>query len=75
MRIEKEYSFKDIKSTIFYWNNKYILKFEYYDMEQTYKFSEFDYSLDELEDLLNENFLADVKATFLFMSKNLQKTI
>lgn len=74
MRIEKEYLIKDIKATLFYWNNKYLLKFERGHLEQTYKFSEFDFSKKEIEILLEDKFIEKVKTTFILMHENLQNS-
>ena len=37
MRVVKSYVCKDINVNIFEYNLKYLIKFEYQDMEQTYK--------------------------------------
>lgn len=74
MRIEKEYNLKDLKITIFYWNNKYILKVESDTFEQTYKFSELDFTLNEVEELITDDFLEGVKKIFFAMFKNLQQS-
>lgn len=71
MRIEKEYTFSDLKATLFIWNNKYLLKFEQGGLEQTYKFSELDYMVEEIEELMDERFLTEVKRIFREMGKNL----
>lgn len=74
MRVEKEYSFKGIKATLFYWNNKFLLKFEQGGLEQTYKFSELDYSIEEIEELINDAFIDKVSGIFNQMHKLLIKT-
>lgn len=68
MRVEKEYSFKGIKTTLFHWNNKFLLKFEQAGLEQTYKFSELDYSIEEIEELLNDGFISSVDDIFRQMN-------
>ncbi|MGK7389706.1 MAG: hypothetical protein ACNS60_05120 [Candidatus Cyclobacteriaceae bacterium M2_1C_046] len=74
MRIEKEYNIKDLKVTIFYWNNKYLLKVENAMFEQTYKFSELDFTLAEVEELITDDFITGVKKIFYDMFKNLQQS-
>ncbi|PZX54792.1 hypothetical protein [Algoriphagus chordae] len=49
MRVVHEFSQKEIRISVFSWNNKYIIKFELGPMEQTFKIPEMDV-LDE-EDL------------------------
>jgi hypothetical protein len=51
MRIIGEIPNQEIKITIFYMNQKYLLKFEKNGLEQTYKISEFDYTVQSVEDI------------------------
>lgn len=74
MRIEKEYSFPNLKATLFSWNNKFLLKFEQGGLEQTYKFSELDYSIEEIEELVSPQFLNNVNKIFKDMNNNLYST-
>lgn len=71
MRIEKEYTFNDIKATLFKWNNKFLLKFEQGGMEQTYKFSELDFTISEIEEMINERFVLKVSDIFSQMHQNI----
>jgi hypothetical protein len=60
------------KVTLYWWNNKYILKFETPFFEQTYKVSEMDIANeDEVRQLAtNEDFLAKVYERFRQMKND-----
>ncbi len=62
MRIVKELSINSIKITIFCWNNKYILKYEAGQCEQTYKWRELDITSEEsvIESATSELFISKV---------------
>jgi hypothetical protein len=47
MRVIKEIAHPDYRTTIFHWNNKYIIKLETAMMEQTFKINQFDLASDE----------------------------
>ncbi len=47
MRIVFEIPGDQVKTTVFHWNQKYLIKFETAMYEQTYKISEWDVSGDE----------------------------
>jgi hypothetical protein len=51
MRVIKELVFPDCKASIFYMNQKYIIKFERGNLEQTYKLSELDYIIADVSDI------------------------
>jgi|688.fasta_scaffold618931_2 hypothetical protein len=51
MRVIAEISHPQVKISIFYMNQKYIIKFEMHNLEQTYKLSELDYIIKDLEDV------------------------
>jgi hypothetical protein len=51
MRIIAEFPHPILKISVFDMNRKYILKFEKGNLEQTYKISELDYSIQGLEDI------------------------
>ena len=51
MRVIAEIPHPQIKISIFYMNQKYIIKFEMYNLEQTYKLSELDYIIRDVEDV------------------------
>jgi len=48
MRIIKEILYPDCKVSIFYMNQKYIIKFEQNNLEQIYKFSEIDFIIGDI---------------------------
>lgn len=75
MRIEKEYNLHGMKVTLFYWNNKFLLKFEQGGLEQTYKFSELDYTVEEIEAFTTDTFVKKVAGIFNEMNKNLQSEL
>lgn len=75
MRIEKEYNLQGMKATLFTWNNKFLLKFEQGGLEQTYKFSELDYTMEEIEAFTGDRFVQKVASIFNEMNKNLQSAL
>lgn len=75
MRIEKEYNLPGMKVTLFNWNNKFLLKFEQGGLEQTYKFSQFDYTIEDIEVFTTDRFVQKVSLTFNNMNKNLQSAL
>jgi len=59
--------------TIFFWNQKYILKFEKKDFEQTFKISQLDILEEEIEGLSqNKEFLKKIKARFQSMQEDIE---
>jgi hypothetical protein len=78
MRVIGEIPHAELKITIFYMNQKYLVKFEKNALEQTYKISEFDYiipSLDELKTAMSENFIHRVLLVFAEMEKSLSEAL
>lgn len=72
MRVIGEISHPLCKISIFYMNQKYIIKVEKDTYEQTYKLSEFDYLIKDVEDikkLVSENFIQKCLAIFLNMQE------
>jgi hypothetical protein len=58
MRVIKEITHPDYRTTIFNWNNKYIVKLETPMLEQTFKLNEYDVSSDdEVVRLLDDEFI------------------
>ena len=51
MRIIAEIPHESCKISVFYMNQKYIIKFEKGNFEQCYKISEIDYAIKDLEDI------------------------
>ncbi|HAI76326.1 MAG TPA: hypothetical protein DCM08_08760 [Microscillaceae bacterium] len=69
MKVIKTIPLDDFNITIFYWNQKYLIKFEIPDFEQTYKISELDISgeadLDAI--IADKQFLEEVNNQFIHM--------
>ncbi|MFD2203384.1 hypothetical protein [Shivajiella indica] len=76
MRVVKEFFKEEIRISIFNWNNKFILKFEFGPMEQTFKIPEIDV-LDEndLDGFCEGWFFEEVKSRFKEMGQSFQKQI
>lgn len=73
MRVIKEFTKKDIKVSIFYMNQKFIVKFEKENLEQIYKFSQMDYFIQDenkLMELLNDELMDTISETFEKMKSN-----
>ena len=76
MRLIQEIPHEEYKISIFSWNNKYIIKFENNQLEQTYKISEWDLtSEDDITSLVNHLIASDVKEVFGLMSKKFSEAI
>ena len=74
MRVIKEISFADCKASIFYMNQKYIIKFETNSLEQSYKLSELDYiigDVSDIEKIIEESLYPQSQAIFQAMQKAL----
>ncbi|WP_448527989.1 hypothetical protein [Raineya sp.] len=73
MKQLKQFSEGSLAITLFWWNQKFILKFEQNQLEQTYKVSELEYSEAEVLELAqNQEFLGCVKKRFEQMYSDLQ---
>jgi len=71
MRIVKEVPHHRFKITIFSWNNKYIIKIEDAHLEQSFKIDSTEVAgLDEVEAILNEDFLLAALKRFVEMGKD-----
>lgn len=56
--------------SLFQWNSKYIVKFEWEQLEQTYKIPEYEVtSIESIEKLLDLDFLEKVKQRFVDMQQ------
>lgn len=76
MRIVGEIPNAQCKITIFYWNNKYLIKLERGLIEQTYKVPELEVSGEEdVKKIVNEDFLAQVVGLFDKMEETLYAAI
>ena len=55
--------------SIFEWNNKYLIKFETNQLEQTYKISKLDVGdVEDLKKIMDDSFLDEVKENFIKLS-------
>jgi hypothetical protein len=77
MRIVFEIPGEQVKTTVFHWNQKYLIKFETALYEQTYKVSELDVMGDEdIRRLIDdETFQATWIKQFQSMHQGLQEAI
>lgn len=75
MRVVKEFNDKPCKVTVFSWNGKYLIKLEHHGLEQTFKVSEFDVLEQEIEELLNDEFLDQAITRFDEMAQALGKAM
>lgn len=72
MRVIKELVFDNCKASIFYMNQKYIIKFETGSLEQIYKISELDFiikDLNDIEQIINETLLNEASKIFVQMNE------
>ncbi|AWW31913.1 hypothetical protein DN752_18200 [Echinicola strongylocentroti] len=76
MRVIKEFTKKDIRVSIFSWNNKYLIKYEQGMIEQTYKVNETDILEEgDLEAFFSDKFLAEINKRFEEMHQSLRNQI
>ena len=72
MRIIEEIQYPSFKLSIFYMNQKYILKFEQEFLEQSYKVSELYHDVLNLNDVkakITDEFIANIETIFESMRK------
>lgn len=76
MRVVAEITDKPCRITIFAWNNKYLLKLEYGNYEQTYKISELDLSGDDdIKSCLTDEFINKVMHRFMAMEADFHEAL
>lgn len=77
MRIVFEVPGEQVKTTVFHWNQKYLIKFETAMYEQTYKISEMDvFSDDDIRKLIDDQeFQKTWVKQFQSMHQHLQEAI
>ncbi|MAS39123.1 MAG: hypothetical protein CMB84_03930 [Flammeovirgaceae bacterium] len=74
MRVLKSYVIKDININIFEFNLKYLIKFEFQDMEQTYKVDVLEVSsVDDIIGKIDSSFIDKIKENFKVMKGQLLK--
>jgi hypothetical protein len=76
MRNVAEIPHAECKINIFSWNQKYLIKLEQADLEQTYKVSEFDVMGEEfVKKMITEDFISSALRRFDSMREDLNKMI
>jgi hypothetical protein len=76
MRVIKEIVNTDYRTTIFNWNNKYIIKLETSSLEQTYKIDQYDLSSDDdAVEILDSEFVQQIMTRFQQMSVDMGQAI
>lgn len=76
MRVVKEFSKEGIRISVFSWNNKYLVKYEFGPMEQTFKIPETDVLEEsDLEVFCNGEFFDRVIFRFKEMGESFQKQL
>lgn len=78
MRVIGEIPHHEMKITLFYMNQKYLVKFELNGLEQIYKISEFDYiikTVEEVKNAITHDFIHRVYLIFDEMQKNLSEAL
>jgi hypothetical protein len=76
MRVVAEITDKPCRITIFNWNNKYLLKLEFGNYEQTYKVSEMDLTSDEdIKNCLTDEFINKAMHRFMAMEADFYEAL
>ncbi len=78
MRIIGEIPHPDCKISIYYMNQKYIVKFEKGNFEQSYKISEFDFLIKSIEDIktiVDTLFIEKVNIRFQEMNEQFNEAL
>ena len=74
MRLIKTLFIEDIKITIFDFDLKYVIKFENYRLEQTFKLDKLEFNgLDDLERKINSDIIKSIKNRLSNMTSDLKK--
>ena len=68
MRIIGDFPHDSYKVTAFAWNSKILIKIEDGLLEQTYKFPEYELSVEEIPEVLTASFYNKVRQIFIQMS-------
>tara|TARA_Y100000766_G_C18501264_1_gene409644 strand:- start:95 stop:325 length:231 start_codon:yes stop_codon:yes gene_type:complete len=73
MRIVRDFYREDLKISIFDFDLKYVIKFEFRGLEQTFKLDKLEFKdITELENKLDKKFLKVVRNRFESMSDDLK---
>ena len=73
MRIVRDFYREDLKISIFDFDLKYVIKFEFRGLEQTFKLDKLEFKdITELENKLDKKFLKAIRNRFESMSDDLK---
>ena len=76
MRVIKEIPHPAFRTTLFHWNNKYIIKLETSTLEQTFKIDQYEFTSDEeVLQLLDSEFLQQAMKRFEQMSQDFMEAM
>lgn len=76
MRIIGESTRNNCKVTLYYWNNRYLIKLEKDFLEQTFKINQFDVSGEgDLIKIMDENFVNEALQRFESMEQSLDRAL
>ena len=76
MRIIGEIPHAQCKITLYHWNNRYLIKFEKNQLEQTFKVNQFDLTSEkELMRLVDEKFIQQALLQFDSMEQTLANAL
>ena len=76
MRVVKELQRGVLKISVFNWNNKYIIKLELGNLEQTFKISELDlYGENQIEEIISDDFLHKAISRFDDMAQSMREAL
>ena len=76
MRVVREFEKEGVRISVFSWNNKYLIKFEFGPMEQTFKVPETDILEEsDLEAFYGGEFFESVHNRFKEMGQSFQKLL
>jgi hypothetical protein len=76
MKVIRQIFHESCQITLFWWNQKYLLKFENNNLEQTYKISELDFLEEEVLQILNnKEFMQKVLERFKQMQTDLAEAL
>lgn len=76
MRVLKEFSVQGCKVTIYHWNNRYLIKLEQDNLEQTFKVDQFEFADERaVLQLLDETFVSESIDRFDSMAQSLHEAL
>ncbi len=76
MRVLKEFFVQGCKVTLFHWNNRYLIKLEQAQLEQTFKVDQFEFDDEStVLQLLDETFVQEAVGRFDAMAQSLHEVL